>query len=251
MAPPTVTQALPYQLFIKQMPHSGGIFSAEIPSSEKTLVCVKLTLKTSQRRKGRGEKRTGTIPKGNGTLQSDLVYFPPSAPTCSLPGSAPVQTSSTGSLSGLARPRLRPAKPVSVLGNVSLVASPNGAKHGAALSRPLAPQLSALLLQVTPSKDAFQETYPKGTVFFFFNTEVQAFPRKIRTKGEVKFAEWPNGTLPRIFPQGNPGLFPRLATLRGILSSLPARPKPVPFRATSIHFILWASCFPAIPNSCP
>lgn len=201
VAPPTVTQALPHQLFIKQMPHSGGIFSAEIPSSEKTLVCVKLTLKTSQRRKGRGEKRMGMIPKGNGTLQSDLVYFPPSAPTCSLPGSAPVQTSSTGSLSGLARSRLRPAKPVGVLGNVSLVVSPNRAKRGAALSRPLAPQLSALLSQVTPSKDAFQETYPKGTFFFFPTQRCKPFPGKPIPKGTRSLLNGQMGPFQESFPR--------------------------------------------------
>lgn len=158
-----------------------------------------------------------------------------------------------GSLSGLTQPHLHPAKPVGVAGNMSLVASPNRAKHEAALSRPLAPQLSALLLQVTPSKDTFQETYPKGAVVFFFfsNTEVQTFPRKTHPKGDTKFAEWPNGTLPRIFPQENPGLFPRLATLRGILSSLPASPKTVLFRTASSHFILWASVSLLFPTAVP
>lgn len=91
----------------------------------------------------------------------------------------------------------------------------------------------------------------KRNRFFFFNTEVQAFPRKTHPKGDAKFAEWPNGTLPRIFPQGNPGLFPRLATLRGILSSLPASPKTVLFRTASSHFILWVSVSLLFPTAVP
>lgn len=201
----------------------------------------------------------GKIPKGNGTLQSDLVHFPSSAPTCSLPGLSPVQTSfSTGSLSGLTQPHLHPAKPVGVVGNVSLVASPNRAKCEAALSRPLAPQLSALLLQVTPSKDAFQEnkTYPKGAVvvvlfFFFFNTEVQAFPRKTHPKGDTKFAEWPNGDPSKNLSPGKPRPLPTPSNPQRD-SLLPScKPQDCPFQNRFQSLYPLGLCFPAIPNSCP
>jgi hypothetical protein len=81
IALPTVSWSLPQQLLIKKCQSSlptgqsiGGLFSVEVPSSQMTLACVKLTKNKTKQNKNKNKQNTKQN-KQNPKTSKNLLNF--------------------------------------------------------------------------------------------------------------------------------------------------------------------------------